>query len=108
MNKLGVNLNGRQTIHMKTNKKAAASELIGKRLEVEVTSHTVKIGGKEVQYKTVHLLDERAAMKFVEQYIGERSYRIRIPGYMYTCDHKPNRVNIHIDGEGFIIGITYG
>ena len=34
--------------------------------------------------------------------------RIKEPGYAYTMDHNPFRLNVHVDKDGIITKFTYG
>lgn len=37
-----------------------------------------------------------------------RPYRVLEPGAMYTTDHVPERINIHVDEHGEVVGVTCG
>ena len=78
--------------------------LVGQRVKVLVTEHVyTSTAGASWPYKSIKI-DDPEMTKRVKEIGG----RWRVPGWVYTADYKPTRLNVRINEEGLITEVFYG
>lgn len=78
--------------------------LVGQRVKVLVTEHVyTSTAGAAFPYKSIKIDDPEMTAK-----VKEIGGRWRVPGWVYTADVRPERLNVRIDEEGLITEVFYG
>lgn len=87
-------------------KKETPHPLVGTVLKGEKQVHTHVFGNGDTWDSVSIKLDE-SAYTMLEEYFG-RQPRVKMPGYMYTADCKPGRVNVCVDENLTIYDVHNG
>lgn len=94
-----------ETEEEKIKRENPAQKLVGRKVNLNITEHDIKIGKNTKKYKHYEIVDP----EFEKEVDNINSYnRIFSPGTVGTMDYQITRLNVYIDTEGVVYKVNYG